>query len=372
MCDLVLLCAGNSTRFKAPFKKQWTRIGEIPLWLFVARNFQKMDIFKKIFIVANEKDIKFMQNFSNDFIFIKGGDERQISLLNALNFVESEFVMVSDVARANISKKLVCDLFENLENFDCITPFLPCVDTAFLKNEKINRDDLKLIQTPQISRTKLLKKALESGEIFTDDSSAILKFGGKVNFIKGQKEAAKITTLQDLKNFNFEKTSCLNFCGNGFDVHKFGQNRDLILCGVKVPFENGLIAHSDGDVGLHALIDAIFGACSLGDIGEFYPDNLADFKDADSALLLKDCVDFVNSLGFEIVNADVTFILEKPKISSYKNEMKFKIANLLKIPPFRVNVKATTTEKLGFTGRGEGIASLASVSVKYFDYSKFL
>ncbi len=372
MYDLILLSAGNSTRFKAPFKKQWLRIGEIPLWLEVANNFKKNGLFDKIFIVANKKEIKIMQNYTNEFIFIEGGDKRQDSLLNALNFVKSEFVMVSDIARAKISTNLIKGLISNLKNFDCVTPFLPCVDTAFLNDEKIDRESLKLIQTPQISKTSLLKKALESKEIFTDDSSAILKFGGKVNFIEGEKDALKITTLQDLKKFNFKKTSNLQFVGNGFDVHKFGQKRDLILCGVKVESDIGLIAHSDGDVGIHALIDAIFGACSIGDIGEFYPDNCERFKNANSAILLKDCVKFVNSIGFEIVNADITLILETPKISKYKNLMKQKIANLLKIPPFRVNIKATTTEKLGFTGRKEGIATIASVNVKFFDYEKFI
>ena len=366
--SLVLLAAGNSTRFKSTTKKQWLRVGDDPLWLYVAKDLQKKANFKKIIIVANEADLEYMKKFSDEFEFVIGGDLRQISLKNALEKVESEFVLVSDVARANISQNLINSLIINVGKFDCVSPYLSVNDTAYLGEDDINRDEIKLIQTPQLSRTNLLKKALQSDEIFTDDSLAIKSVGGSLGFIKGESSAKKITHIWDLANFDFPPVSTDIFCGNGFDVHALENGEFITLCGVKIPCEFSLIAHSDGDVAIHALIDAMCGAARIGDIGELFPDTDDAYKGIDSKILLQKVTGRINSYGFELVNADITIMAQKPKLSPYKEQMRKTLCEILGTK--KINVKATTTEKLGFVGRSEGIAVMASVNLKYFNWKK--
>lgn len=151
--------------------------------------------------------------------------------------------------------------------------------------------------------------------------------------------------------------------GSGFDVHKFAEERRLILCGVDVPYSRGLLGHSDADVALHALMDALLGAAALGDIGKHFPDTDSRFKGADSGELTKHVVGLIEKLGWQINNVDITIIAQQPKLAGYIPQMKSNVAQLLKIEEDCVNVKATTTEKLGFTGRGEGIAAEAVASL---------
>lgn len=366
---LVLLAAGDSTRFKAPFKKQWIRIGEIPLWQYVAKDLSQKCDFSDIIIVANEKEISYMKKIERNFKYAKGGKLRQNSLANALKNVKSEFVFVSDTARAEISKDLIGRLINECEKFDCVSPFLGVVDTAYLGRNQIDRNDLKLIQTPQISRANLLKKALESNEIFTDDSAAVAFAGGKLGFVEGDEKARKITFTSDLAHFDFTPASGTIFTGNGFDVHVFAKGEFITLGGIKIPCEYSLVGHSDADAAIHALMDAILGACGLGDIGELFPDTDDSFKGIDSKILLQKVVNFVHLLGFKIINADITIIAQKPKISPYKEKMCEILSEILQTS--RVNVKASTTEKLGFVGRVEGVAAIASANLGYFDWRKF-
>lgn len=366
--SLILLAAGSGSRMNIKAKKQWLRSGHNPFWLIVARNFRNFYNFKQIIIVASQDEIEYMSEFDDSFEYIKGGDERQISLKNALSLVNYEYVMVSDVARIGVDKELTLRLIDECLKFDCVSPYLAVSDTTYEGFDILDRNQIKLIQTPQISKTSLLKKALESSEKFSDDSSAIKSVGGTLGFVKGSQKAFKLTTKDDLLKVKLNPPSSECLVGNGYDVHKFTNGDGLIICGEKVHCEYSFIAHSDGDVGLHALTDAILGACGLGDIGEFYPDNDPKFKGIDSKVLLKDTLKRVQSYGYEIVNADITIIAQTPKLSPYKAKMKKNIAEILEIP--RINVKATTTEGLGFVGKKEGIAALATVSVKYLDWTK--
>lgn len=367
MISLILLAAGGSTRFNLGVKKQWIRIGHEPLWQHVANKFKSY--FDDIIIVSNKDDLEYMKSFDDGFKFVEGGNERQVSLKNALNLVNSEWVLVSDVARAGVSIDMVEKIISKKdEGFDCISPYLEVVDTAYLDTNLIDRKKIKLIQTPQLSKTNLLKKALLKDEIFTDDSAAIKSVGGKLGFVKGDEKALKITYKDDLKKICLKAPANDFFVGNGFDVHKFTNGNGIMLCGIKVPCEYDFIAHSDGDVALHALSDALLGACGLGDIGELYPDNDEKFKDISSVILLKDILKKIKSYGYEVVNTDITIIAQSPKLGSFKKDMQKKVSEILGIN--RVNIKATTTEKLGFIGRSEGISVMASVMVKYFDWTK--
>ena len=368
---LIMLGAGSSSRFEMPVKKQWLRVGGDPLWLFAAKNLSSHYAFKEIIVASNEE--KYMSKFAPLYRFVKGGATRQESLKNALKLVQSEFVLVSDIARPMISAELFSRIIGGIQNADCVVPALKVPDTVYLGANAVDREQIKLIQTPQLSRTAMLKSALESGQIYTDDSSAIAAAGGKIWYVQGDENARKITFKDDLaKICGLGAPSNEIYVGNGFDVHAFEEERKegsfVTIGGEKIPFERNLKAHSDGDVAIHALIDAILGAAGLGDIGEHFPDTDDKFKGADSAMLLKEAYRLVQSVGFELINADVTVIAERPKLSKFKSAMEINIANALNLTPSRINVKATTTEKLGFTGRGEGIAATASASLKIYDW----
>ncbi|MFC2428959.1 MAG: bifunctional 2-C-methyl-D-erythritol 4-phosphate cytidylyltransferase/2-C-methyl-D-erythritol 2,4-cyclodiphosphate synthase [Campylobacter sp.] len=370
---LIMLGAGSSSRFEMPVKKQWLRVGGDPLWLFAAKNLSSHYAFKEIIVASNEE--KYMSKFAPLYRFVKGGATRQESLKNALKLVQSEFVLVSDIARPMISAELFSRIIGGIQNADCVVPALKVPDTVYLGSQAVDREQIKLIQTPQLSRTTMLKSALESGQIYTDDSSAIAAAGGKIWYVQGDENARKITFKDDLaKICGLGAPSSEIYVGNGFDVHAFEEERKegsfVTIGGEKIPFERNLKAHSDGDVAIHALIDAILGAAGLGDIGEHFPDTDDKFKGADSAMLLKEAYRLVQSVGFELINADVTVIAERPKLSKFKSAMEINIANALNLTPSRINVKATTTEKLGFTGRGEGIAATASASLKIYDWTQ--
>nr|WP_314218260.1 2-C-methyl-D-erythritol 2,4-cyclodiphosphate synthase [uncultured Campylobacter sp.] len=406
--SLILLAAGDSSRFELPVKKQWLRVGELPLWQYVAQNIARAHPFKKIVIAVNEEDVSYCERLyacslasargesaecgtseykfqskqgrigcgadeygsSNlKFHFAPGGANRQSSLKNALRLIESELVLVSDVARAQISPGLISSLIRNLGDADCISPYLGVNDTTYLGENVVKREELRLIQTPQLSRTALLKKALEGSEIFTDDSAAIGSVGGRLEFIKGEAGALKITRASDLAALNLKPCSRDIFCGTGYDVHALEKGVGIVLGGVQIPCEFALIAHSDGDVAIHALIDAICGAAMLGDIGELFPDSDAKLKGADSKEMLRKVMRRVRGYGYELINADITIIAQRPKIGAYKAQMQEVLSEILNCA--RVNVKATTTEGLGFTGRSEGIAAQAVVSLKFYDWQKY-
>jgi len=365
---LILLAAGTSNRFSQGVKKQWLRIGHKPLWQFVADNLNKLGFFSKIIVVGADDEIAFMQQYAS-YTFVTGGETRQASLKNALEFVNSEYVLVSDIARACIAKDFLERIISLKERADCIVPYLELTDTIVYDNQTIDREKVKRVQTPQMSRTAMLKSALNLDEIFTDESSAIVAYGGTRLFTPGEDDAHKITYTRDLA-----KLPCLStpsndtLSGNGFDVHAFEDNKEMWLGGVRIKSEFGFKAHSDGDVAIHSLIDALLGAAGMGDIGMMFPDNDAAYKNIDSKELLKRVVTKIAHFGFEIINVDITIAAQTPRLNTYKIEMKKTLAQILHIDMARVNIKATTTEELGFVGRREGVSVLANANLKYFNW----
>jgi len=366
---LILLAAGSSNRFELNVKKQWLRVDHNPLWKFVAQKLEKTHLFHKIIITSSSDDIEFMKNYA-DYTFVEGSDTRQKSLKNALEYVDTEFVLVSDIARSCISEEFLKKIISKKSSSDSIVPYLKVTDTIVYKNETINRDEVKRIQTPQLSKTSVLKNALDTNQEYTDESSAIVANGGTRKFILGDEDAHKITYISDLN-----KIPCLDapskdtMSGTGFDVHAFDETGDMWLGGVKIESDYGFKAHSDGDVAIHSLIDALLGAAGLGDIGMMFPDNDDAYKGIDSKELLKRVVYKIYNFGFVIVNIDLTIAAEKPRIGKYKTEIRKTLAAILKIDASRVNIKATTTEKLGFIGRGEGVGVLANANLKYYDWT---
>ena len=366
---LILLAAGSSSRFECDVKKQWLRIGHKPLWQFVASKCVETKLFDKIIITSSKDDIEFMKNYDS-FTFVEGSTTRQSSLKNALKEVETDYVLVSDIARACINEEFLRKIISKKGEADCIVPYLKVSDTIVYINETIDREQVKRVQTPQLSRTSILKNSLNTDIEFTDESSAIVTNGGTREFILGESEANKITFIKDLNSIScLSKPSNDILSGTGFDVHAFDENEDMYLGGVKIESSFGFKAHSDGDVAIHALIDALLGAAGMGDIGMMFPDSSEEFKNIDSKILLQRVVTKIHNFGFIIINVDLTIAAQTPKIGKYKLQMRKVIAEIINCDSSRVNIKATTTEKLGFIGRSEGAGVIANANLKYFDWS---
>lgn len=365
---LVLLGAGSSSRFDLSVKKQWIWSADKPLWLQVLDDFAKIYHFEKIIMVSSKEDIQAMDKFCQ-YQLIEGGNSRQESLKNALKFVETPFVMVSDVARCCLDVEMISRVIEAKKINSCVVPTLKMTDTAYYNSSPIDRECVKIIQTPQLSDTTLLKEALQSSKEFTDDSSAIAFMGGEVIFVEGSVLAHKLTTIEDLKKLPCLKApSSRPLVGFGIDIHGFEEGKEMVLGGVKIPSTFGFKAHSDGDVAIHAIIDALLGASGLGDIGEFYPDTSSEFKNIDSKVLLLDTVRKIATFGYEIGNVDITIIAQKPRLDKHKKEIRFELSKLLGITPNKINIKATTAEKMGFIGRSEGVCVEAVASLFYVDW----
>lgn len=317
------------------------------------------------------------------FPCVIGGDNRQESVLKGLRALahrNPEYVLVHDIARPLASHALISRVLDGLKNSKAVIPGLPVADTikrvqAGLVGETVPRDNLYKIQTPQGFHFKSLLEAHEklAGQLLTDDAAVIEQAGGDVVIVEGEIDNFKITTPKDVDRM--QTLLALNTetrTGMGYDVHQLKMHdddtpvsqHDIKICGVRIPFSHGLVGHSDADVGLHALVDAVLGAIGDGDIGMHFPPDDHKWQGADSERFLMHAYELVRARGGEIVHLDVTIICERPKISPHRDQMKQHIAQMLKLDLDRVSVKATTTEKLGFTGRGEGIAAQAVATVR--------
>lgn len=309
---------------------------------------------------------------------ILGGKERQDSVragLEALSTLpedqQPDIVLVHDAARPNISAEIIHRVIDALKEYPAAIPAIPVAET--LKRNKNNvidetvcREGLFRAQTPQGFQFKqfleIHRKA--AGSSATDDAALLENVGLEVALVQGDENNIKLTYPEDLKRLEcLMSNMMLPRIGAGFDVHAFEKGRPLFLCGIEVPHELGLAGHSDADVALHALCDAIYGALAEGDIGAHFPPSDNQWKNADSKRFLIHAGERVRLRGGKIINIDLTLICERPKMRPHIEKMREKIAELLQIDFSRVSVKATTTEKLGFTGREEGIACQAMTSV---------
>ena len=365
---LILLGAGSSSRFKTNVKKQWIYTQESPLWLHVVEHFEHAASFNEIIIVSTPDEIKEMKNFA-DYTYVQGGNSRQASLSHALQNVSSDYVLVSDIARCCVPSEMITRILSAQNEASCIVPTLPVTDTLYFNGNPIDRDKTHIIQTPQLSRTDLLKKALQTETLFSDDSSAIASLGEKVHFVEGSTKAHKLTTLEDLQKLTCLKApSPKTLTGFGIDTHPFETGKKMFLCGVPIDAPYGFKAHSDGDVAIHALIDALLGAAGMGDIGELYPDTDATYAGADSKVLLRDTVKRIHAFGFSIGNVDMTIMAEVPKLLPFKQEMRASLSLLLGIRKSLINIKASTSEALGFIGRKEGVTVHTVANLTYTNW----
>ena len=371
---VIIAAAGRGRRVGGPVPKQYLMIGGEPVILKTLRVFSELEEIDHIFIVTNEdyidkcREIVESGGVKKVEAIVCGGSERQESVYNALQEVNRkrpgvEYVLIHDGARPYVNEETVLGVIkaaaENGAAAACVAMKDSVRKTFGDKSISVDRNDYFAVQTPQgFKKSYLIEaydKALKEGYRGTDDASLVERAGYEVKVVDGDYQNIKITTREDLP--------VESRVGTGFDVHRFETGRNLILGGVKIPYENGLAGHSDADVLLHALMDALLGAAALGDIGVHFPDTDDRYKGISSLILLSKVRELLNENFYSIGNVDITVIAQKPKISPYTEEMKSNISSVLKIEKNRINIKGTTTEKLGFTGRGEGIAAEAVCSI---------
>ena len=303
--------------------------------------------------------------------FIEGGAERADSVRAGLDAVSGDAVLIHDAARPFCPPDVIDRLIAPLEFFEGAAPVLPVGDTLARATDKlgeaVDRAGMVRVQTPQAFRLDAIRKAYASwsGSTPTDETTVARAAGMSVAAVAGDPALDKLTTAEDFRRAEEWLAGRLTpRTGMGFDVHAFAGEGPVMLGGVSVPHDCGLAGHSDADVVLHAITDALLGAAGLGDIGEHFPPSDPQWKGASSDLFLRHAVQLLQSKGAIIDHVDCTLIAEEPKVGPYRLAMREKIAEIAGLGPEQVSVKATTTEGLGFTGRREGVAAQAVASVR--------
>jgi 2-C-methyl-D-erythritol 4-phosphate cytidylyltransferase/2-C-methyl-D-erythritol 2,4-cyclodiphosphate synthase len=305
-----------------------------------------------------------------------GGATRWESVWNGLQMLPegARVVAIHDAARCFVSPELICRTVEAAEATGSGVAATPVTDTIKRVDESgravatVARDALRAVQTPQTFQVEMIRRAHEIARSegfldITDDAGLVERAYGAVTLVESAPGAnPKMTTQDDLRTAEALLMARARF-GLGLDAHRLVAGRRLVLCGVEIPFDKGLLGHSDADVAAHALADALLGAAALGDIGARFPDSDPAFKDADSMKLLERVVRFLRAEGWYPGNADVTIVAQAPRLAPYRDAMRENIARALAIPVDRVSVKATTTEGMGFEGRGEGISATAIAGI---------
>ncbi len=362
----IILAAGESKRFNSKTPKTYCVYKGKPLLLHSVDKAKKYGKFSKIVLVINKKHKALIKKLKiKDVKIITGGNTRAESAYKALKNIEKnniKNVLIHDAARPNFSIKLLEKLSKELKLNNCVIPAIQSSDSIKQKTSNIvknlKRKDIYLIQTPQAFNYKELYSLQNNRSVeVTDDANLFVRAGKKIKIIKGEINNNKITINSDIQVNTFIKY------GIGFDVHRLVPNKKLYLGGIKIPSTLGTLGHSDGDPVLHAVIDAILGACSMGDIGEKFSDNNKKFKNIRSTILLAKIIKQTKNNSFLINNLDINIISQKPKIQKYKKKITNCIAKICEILPSQINIKGKTTEKLGIIGKEKAIACEVIASV---------
>ena len=363
----IILAAGQSKRFKSIKPKQYTRYKNRLIYEHSLNKIIESKLFKHLILVTNKKT-PIEKKYSKNVEVIKGGIERSDSSLIALNFIKKykvKNILIHDAARPNFSMSLVKKILLNLKKYKAVIPFINSTDSIKykLKNSIYNLDKKKifLTQTPQGFRFNDLFKLAKNNKTNVDDESSLfIKNNIKIKLINGERNNKKITYLDDIKY-----SHC--YYGIGFDVHKLEKGRNLYLGGLKIKSKLGTLGHSDGDPVLHAITDAILGACRKGDIGQKFSDTNRKFKNIRSTILLRRVIKEIKKNNYFVNNLDINIITQTPRISIYKKKIIKSISNICEIPLNKINIKGKTTEKLGLIGKEKAIACEVITSVTRYD-----
>ncbi len=361
----IIVAAGRGKRLGSSLPKQFLKVRGRTILEMSVEAFEQNKYVDEIFVAANadycELTEKLCRGFSKLKKIVAGGAERQDSVRAALDCLRGEngIVLVHDAARPFVSEAVINAVIEGTADFGAAIPTVPAKDTIRqvdgTGSRTLQRETLACVQTPQGFRISLIKHAFEKaqaeGFLGTDDASLVERMGINISMVQGEDANRKITTREDLE------TEIR--IGTGYDVHRLVEGRPLVLCGEQIPYEKGLLGHSDADVALHALMDAMLGAAGLGDIGKHFPDTDEWYRGISSMKLLQKTAELLREAGYFLGNADITIIAQRPKIAGYIPKMRANIAEIMNCDENKINIKGTTTEKLGFVGREEGIASEA-------------
>ena len=352
----IILASGQSKRFNSNKPKQFIKYKNKALFEHSLDKAITSKLFKKIILVVNDKK-QIKKKYSKNVLIIKGGKERSDSSLIALKYIKRfkpNNVLIHDAARPNFTTKLLKRLIKSLQTNKASIPVISSKDSIKykVKNQLFNLDrkNSYLTQTPQAFKFKnIYDLSINQKNKIQDEASLFINNNLKIKFITGETLNNKITFKEDIQN---TKT----YFGIGFDIHRLIKGKKLYLGGIKIPFHSGLKGHSDGDVILHSVIDALLGAMRKKDIGSFFPDNKDKFKNIRSPKMLKPIVDILNTNNFHINNLDINLICEQPKVSKYRAKIINSLSNLLNLDKDLINLKGKTVEKLGLIGKENAIA----------------
>ena len=384
----IIVAGGRGSRAAsdpASLPKQYRMIGDLPVIARTLGTFYGHPRVGRVLTVIHRNDAETfanaVQSLAGPHLTAMGGATRQASVLAGLEALAGDppdLVLIHDAARPFVSRDTITQVIAALEAADGAIAARPVVDTIKKQAESgtgivdtIPRRNLWAAQTPQGFAFRAIldahrRAARDCADEFTDDAAVAEWAGLDVHLVEGNAENIKLTTNEDLMAAD-ERLRCTAFpdirVGSGFDVHAFTAGGAVTLGGIEIPHDRALAGHSDADVGLHAITDAIFGALADGDIGSHFPPSDPQWKGAPSDLFLKEAVDAVAARGGRIAHIDLTLICEAPKIGPHREAMRARIAEICGLPTGRVSVKATTTEKLGFAGRREGIAAQATATL---------
>ncbi len=372
----IIVAAGAGSRTGGDIPKQYRLVRGKTMLRHSVEAFAAHPAFQHIIVVIGKGQEALARNALTglpDVILVEGGKDRIDSVRNAIHYLDnigfSGNTFIHDAARPFLSAQVIDRLLGALASSEGAVPALPVVDSLSRGNaegsltEVVDREQLYRIQTPQAFSHDVISKAHKHwniGQVATDDARMVMAAGHKVKIVEGDENLAKFTFADDFDRQLGQSASMQDVrTGTGYDVHRLAKGEELWLCGLRIEHEYGLAGHSDADVALHALTDAILGAAALGDIGDHFPPSDAQWKGASSDRFLAHAAKLAANKGFRIAHLDVTIICEAPKIGPHKKAMQTRVAEIAAIEADRVSIKATTTEKLGFTGRGEGIAAQA-------------
>ncbi len=362
--DAVIVAAGSAVRFGSD--KMLLKIDGISVVRRSVDTFVKCGFFNNIIVVAGENMPGIAAELADMPIrLVKGGQTRFESVCNGVAECDGEIVAVHDGARPFVSVDVILNTLKAMSRARIAAPALPVIETVKIIDGEFvsstpDRERLVTVQTPQTFYREDYLKAVHQCEDFvpTDDCSVMERAGHRVLLTDGDIENIKITNRRDIKG-----GLPMMRIGQGYDVHRLVKDRELILGGVQIDYELGLLGHSDADVLCHAVSDALLGAAALGDIGTHFPDSDERYKGADSIMLLSAVANLLGEKGYSVGNIDSVIIAQKPKLAPFIPDMRTNIAKAVGIPTEMVSVKATTEEGLGFTGKGEGIAASATTII---------
>ena len=373
----IIVAAGRGVRAGGEMPKQYRALAGKPVLRHTAEAFAGHPSVDRVLVVYNPADRALYDAAVGDLELlppVAGGASRQESVRNGLQALAApgtpEVVLIHDAARAFVPPEVIQTVIDAVADGGAI-PALPVVDTlkraedGATITETVSRSGLWRAQTPQGFPFAAILAAHEAaaGEELTDDAAVAERAGIAVTVVPGAEENIKLTTQQDFDRAERALAGTETRTGMGYDVHRFGPGDHVMLCGIAVPHSHGLIGHSDADAGLHALTDALLGAIGAGDIGDHFPPSDPKWAGAPSDVFLKHAAELIAARGGRIVNLDLTLICERPKIGPHRETMRARVSEIVGTSEDRVSIKATTTERLGFTGREEGIAAQAIATI---------